>query len=93
MNSEYEVIFKVRNVSLARQDEIYKTLMKILSFDEKETFSIDVIDSLGGKHDIFNLKGIAPDGTNCRECKMINCEHCHLWKRKERLNEEKNSNS
>ena len=42
MNSEYEVIFKVRNVSLARQDEIYKTLMKILSFDEKETFSIEL---------------------------------------------------
>jgi hypothetical protein len=89
MNSEYDVTFKVKNVSLARQEEIYKLLVKTLSFDEKENFYIDVTDSLGGKHDIFNLKGIAPDGTHCRECKMINCEHCHLWKRKERLNLQK----
>lgn len=72
----YEVIFSLRGLSLAEQNEFYNFLMRELSFDLKDRLNIMVIDPVGGRHDVFRDIGYQPNGTECLGCKRVDCRGC-----------------
>ncbi len=74
--SDYQIQFTVRDANMKLQNEIYDLLVKNLSFEAKTKLKIEVIDPIGGRHDIFNRTGIRPDGFECRRCDRTNCNSC-----------------
>lgn len=78
-SSGYEVIFSVNKLSLYEQEEIYQSLIKILTFEQKRNFNIVINDPIGGKHFVFDNTGIQPNGKICNFCERISCEDCQEY--------------
>ena len=83
----YKVQFSIDNLSLAQQEQIFKNLIKMLDYNMRQDLHIIVTDSIGGKHFIWDNKGIDPNGINCIRCKNIDCYDCPIYQSRENKNE------
>lgn len=83
----YKVQFSIDNLSLAQQEQIFKNLIKMLDYNMRQDLHITVTDSIGGKHFIWDNKGIDPNGINCARCKNIDCYSCPIYQNRENKNE------
>lgn len=79
MNNLYKVNFSIDKLSLAGQQKIYKYLIEGLTYEQKANLHIEVVDAVGGKHNIWDGTGFMPDGTLCKKCNMIDCEECFKY--------------
>ena len=79
----YKVDFSIDNLSLAEQQEIFEAVVKKLDFNQRQDLHITVTDSIGGKHFIWDDKGIDPNGINCSRCKNIDCYDCMIYQSRE----------
>ena len=79
----YKVDFSIDNLSLAEQQEIFEAVVKKLDFNQRQDLHITVTDSIGGKHFIWDDKGIDPNGINCSRCKNIDCYDCIIYQSRE----------
>ena len=79
----YKVDFSIDNLSLAEQQEIFEAVIKKLDFNQRQDLHITVTDSIGGKHFIWDDKGIDPNGINCSRCKNIDCYDCLIYQSRE----------
>ena len=75
----YKVDFSIDNLSLAEQQEVFEAVVKKLDFNQRQDLHITVTDSIGGKHFIWDDKGIDPNGINCSRCKNIDCYDCLIY--------------
>lgn len=76
----YKVDFSIDNLSLIQQEQIFRNLIKMLDYDMRQNLHITVTDSIGGKHFIWDNKGISPDGKKCNKCFSINCDECIFYR-------------
>lgn len=79
MNSKtygYDVKFYVKGLSLHEQQNLYNLLMANLTYTQKDNFTVEITDSIGGKHNIINNTGMMPDKTLCTVCNLIDCNEC-----------------
>lgn len=81
--SIYKVDFSIDNLSLAEQQEVFEAVVKKLDFNQRQDLHITVTDSIGGKHFIWDDKGIDPNGINCSRCKNIDCYDCIIYQSRE----------
>lgn len=79
----YKVDFSIDNLSLAEQQEVFEAVIKKLDFNQRQDLHITVTDSIGGKHFIWDDKGIDPNGINCSRCKNIDCYDCLIYQSRE----------
>lgn len=79
----YKVDFSIDNLSLAEQQEVFEAVIKKLDFNQRQDLHITVTDSIGGKHFIWDDKGIDPNGINCSRCKNIDCYDCIIYQSRE----------
>lgn len=79
----YKVDFSIDNLSLAEQQEVFEAVVKKLDFNQRQDLHITVTDSIGGKHFIWDDKGIDPNGINCSRCKNIDCYDCIIYQSRE----------
>lgn len=79
----YKVDFSIDNLSLAEQQEVFEAVIKKLDFNQRQDLHITVTDSIGGKHFIWDDKGIDPNGINCSRCKNIDCYDCMIYQSRE----------
>ena len=79
----YKVDFSIDNLSLAEQQEVFEAVVKKLDFNQRQDLHITVTDSIGGKHFIWDDKGIDPNGINCSRCKNIDCCDCIIYQSRE----------
>lgn len=79
----YKVDFSIDNLSLAEQQEVFEAVVKKLDFNQRQDLHITVTDSIGGKHFIWDDKGIDPNGINCSRCKNIDCYDCLIYQSRE----------
>lgn len=79
----YKVDFSIDNLSLAEQQEVFEAVVKKLDFNQRQDLHITVTDSIGGKHFIWDDKGIDPNGINCSRCKNIDCYDCMIYQSRE----------
>ena len=79
----YKVDFSIDNLSLAEQQEVFEAVIKKLDFNQRQDLHITVTDSIGGKHFIWDDKGIDPNGINCSRCKNIDCYDCLIYHSRE----------
>ena len=79
----YKVDFSIDNLSLAEQQEVFEAVIKKLDFNQRQDLHITVTDSIGGKHFIWDDKGIDPNGINCSCCKNIDCYDCLIYQSRE----------
>ena len=79
----YKVDFSIDNLSLAQQQEVFEAVIKKLDFNQRQDLHITVTDSIGGKHFIWDDKGIDPNGINCSRCKNIDCYDCMIYQSRE----------
>lgn len=80
----YQVHFSFDGASLKEIEDLYQLLVKNISQDMKTHFQIEVIDTIGGKHQTFESTGTQPDGTICEQCSYIDCQMCDVYLVKER---------
>lgn len=85
--SIYKVDFSIDNLSLAEQQAVFEAVIKKLDFNRRQDLHITVTDSIGGKHFIWDDKGIDPNGINCSRCKNIDCYDCIIYQSRENKNE------
>lgn len=83
----YKVDFSIDNLSLAEQQAVFEAVIKKLDFNQRQDLHITVTDSIGGKHFIWDDKGIDPNGINCSRCKNIDCYDCIIYQSRENKNE------
>ena len=79
----YKVDFSIDNLSLAEQQEIFEAVIKKLDFNQRQDLHITVTDSIGGKHFIWDDKGIDPNGIKCSRCKNIDFYDCMIYQSRE----------
>ena len=79
----YKVDFSIDNLSLAEQQGVFEAVIKKLDFNQRQDLHITVTDSIGGKHFIWDDKGIDPNGINCSRCKNIDCYDCIIYQSRE----------
>lgn len=79
----YKVDFSIDNLSLAEQQAVFEAVIKKLDFNQRQDLHITVTDSIGGKHFIWDDKGIDPNGINCSRCKNIDCYDCMIYQSRE----------
>lgn len=79
----YKVDFSIDNLSLAEQQAVFEAVVKKLDFNQRQDLHITVTDSIGGKHFIWDDKGIDPNGINCSRCKNIDCYDCMIYQSRE----------
>lgn len=79
----YKVDFSIDNLSLAEQQGVFEAVIKKLDFNQRQDLHITVTDSIGGKHFIWDDKGIDPNGINCSRCKNIDCYDCLIYQSRE----------
>lgn len=79
----YKVDFSIDNLSLAEQQEVFEAVIKKLDFNQRQDLHVTVTDSIGGKHFIWDDKGIDPNGINCSRCKNIDCYDCLIYQSRE----------
>ena len=79
----YKVDFSIDILSLAEQQEVFEAVIKKLDFNQRQDLHITVTDSIGGKHFIWDDKGIDPNGINCSRCKNIDCYDCLIYQSRE----------
>ena len=79
----YKVDFSIDNLSLAEQQEVFEAVVKKLDFNQRQDLHITVTDSIGGKHFIWDDKGIDPKGIKCYSCKNIDCYDCMIYQSRE----------
>lgn len=75
----YQVDFSVKDLTLYKQNEIFKWLINFLDFEERQKLTIKITDLCGGQHFIWDKYGIDPAGTKCKECNFIECADCPVW--------------
>ena len=80
----YKVDFSIDNLSLAEQQEVFEAVIKKLDFNQRQDLHITVTDSIGGKHFIWDDKGIDPNGIKCYRCKNIECYDCIIYQSREK---------
>lgn len=85
--SIYKVDFSIDNLSMVEQQEIFEAIIKKLDFNQRQDLHITVTDSIGGKHFIWDDKGIDPNGINCPRCKDIDCCGCLIYQNRKNKNE------
>lgn len=83
----YKIQFSIDNLSLAQQEQIFKNLIKMLDYNMRQDLHITVTDRIGGKHFVWDNKGIDPNGINCPRCKNIDCYDCPIYQSRENKNE------
>lgn len=81
--NNYKVDFSIDNLTMKEQQEIFETVVKKLDFNQRQDLHITVTDSIGGKHFIWDDKGIDPNGINCSRCKNIDCYDCIIYQSRE----------
>lgn len=75
--SSYEITFTFHDVSVKELNDLYQ---QVRAGVNPELFSVTVIDGVGGRHNLQSNTGIAPDGSMCKVCNLINCTECSLYK-------------
>lgn len=85
--SIYKVDFSIDNLSIIEQQEVFEAIIKKLDFNQRQDLHITVTDSIGGKHFIWDDKGIDPNGINCPRCKDIDCCDCLIYQNRKNKNE------
>ena len=83
----YKVDFSIDNLSLKEQQHIFEVLLSQLNYNQRQDLHITVTDSVGGKHFIWDNKGIDPNGVKCPKCSDIDCYDCPIYNGRKKLNE------
>lgn len=83
----FKADFSIDNLNMIEQEKIFKGLINMLDYDGRQNLHITVTDSIGGKHFIWDDKGIDPNGINCPRCKNIDCYDCPIYQSRENKNE------
>ena len=60
----FKVDFSIDNLSLIEQEKIFKGLISMLDYNSRQNLHIIVTDRIGGKHFIWDKKGIDTNGIN-----------------------------
>ncbi len=81
----YKVDFSIDNLTLKEQDKLFKILIRSLDYDARMALHVTVTDSSGGKHFIWESKGIDPNGVKCNKCKSIECADCPTFLTREKV--------
>ena len=80
MKNLYKVNFSVDNIPLKKQQDIFESVLKLLNYNERMGFHVEVIDTYGGRHNIWDNTGIDPNGHECKKCGLVNCGDCVFFK-------------
>ena len=80
MKNLYKVNFSVDNIPLKKQQDIFEAVLKLLDYNERMGFHVEVIDTYGGRHNIWDNTGIDPNGHECKKCGLVNCGDCVFFK-------------
>lgn len=89
----YKVDFSIDNLSLKQQDELFKTILCKLDFNQRQNLHIVVTDLSGGKHYIWDGYGVDPLGIKCNKCNLVECCDCPVYNRRKEKNDGKNNNN
>lgn len=83
--NKFKVEFSVDDITLAEQDRIFKVLIDTLDYNQRQKLNITVTDPMGGKHYIWDDKGIDPNGVKCSNCKSVDCRGCMIYSAREEM--------
>ena len=89
----FKVEFTMNDLSLYEQQEVYNILAKYLSINAKSKLHIVVTDPINGKHEVWNNRGIDPNGMVCKKCVQVDCTNCSVYKHREETKNGKNNSN
>ena len=79
MKNSFKVDFSIDNLSLNEQQKVFETVVNCLDYSQRQNLHITITDPIGGKHFIWDNKGVDPDNTPCKKCSFINCADCMVY--------------
>lgn len=73
--ARYKVRIEVEALTLSELDSIYKELQR-LTVQVKDSLKVEVEDTVGGTHNIYEETGVMPTGEKCQKCIRLTCIDC-----------------